>query len=85
MSPNAGNGGRGVAGSQSMRTAVHMDPKLIWRSNSIFNLWNKCMLRTLKYIELKTTTPSSFFAVGGGRGWGSGVCTTPDATAWSEL
>jgi hypothetical protein len=47
------------------------------------NLWNKSMLRPLKYIELKTTTPSSFFAVGGGGGWG--VCTTPDATAWSEL
>ncbi len=46
----------------------------MWRSNSICNLWNKCMLRPLKYMELKTTTPSSFFAVGGwggGRGGGS--------------
>ncbi len=30
----------GVAGSQPMSTAVHMEPKYkIWRSNSIFNLW----------------------------------------------
>jgi hypothetical protein len=28
-------GGGGVAGSQPMRTAVHMEPNKLWRSNSI--------------------------------------------------
>jgi hypothetical protein len=27
----------GVSGSQLMRTALHMEPKNLWRSNSIFN------------------------------------------------
>ncbi len=38
MSPNAGGGGRGFAGSQPMSTAVHRSPNKL-RSNSIFNLW----------------------------------------------
>ncbi len=39
MSPDDGGwGGGGVAGSQPMSTAVHMDPKILWRSNSMFNL-----------------------------------------------
>jgi hypothetical protein len=34
-------GGReGVAGSQPMSTALHRSPNKLWRSNSIFNLWN---------------------------------------------
>ncbi len=38
MSQNAG-GGRGVAESQPMCTAVHRSTNKLWRSNSIFNLW----------------------------------------------
>ncbi len=30
----------GVAGFQPMSTAVHMGPNKLWRSNSIFNLYN---------------------------------------------
>ncbi len=45
MSPNAGGGG-GVAGSQSMSTAVNISP--IWISNSIFNLWTHSMRRSFK-------------------------------------
>ncbi len=37
MSPNAG---KGVAGSQPMSTAVHIElKKALWRSNSIFHVW----------------------------------------------
>ncbi len=48
MSQNGGERGGGVAESQPMSTAVHkmhMEPKLIWRSNSIFNLWFTYMIR----------------------------------------
>ncbi len=36
MSPEAG-GTEGVAGSQSMSTALHRSPNKLWRSNSIFS------------------------------------------------
>ncbi len=38
MSPNAGGGGWGFAGSQPMSTAVHRKSNKLWRSSSIFNL-----------------------------------------------
>ncbi len=38
MSPNAGGGEGGVAGSKST-AGVHRSPNQLWRSNSIFNLW----------------------------------------------
>jgi hypothetical protein len=38
MSPNAGGGV--VAGSQPLSTAVHMEPKKLWRPNYVFNLWS---------------------------------------------
>jgi hypothetical protein len=31
----------GVAGSQPMCTAVHMEPNKLWRSYSLYNLWHK--------------------------------------------
>ncbi len=38
MSPNAGGGG--VAGPQPMSIAVYRSPNKLWRSKSIFNLWD---------------------------------------------
>ncbi len=32
-------GEEGVAGFQPMSTAVHRSPNILWRSNSVFNLW----------------------------------------------
>ncbi len=39
MSPNAGEGGGGDAGSQPMSTAGHMEPKKTLEITSTFNLW----------------------------------------------
>ncbi len=40
MSPNAGVGGGGVAGSQPLSIQLYTGAQInFWRSNSIFNLW----------------------------------------------
>jgi hypothetical protein len=36
-----GGGGCGVSGVRPMGTAVHRSPNKLWRSNFIFNLWEK--------------------------------------------
>jgi hypothetical protein len=41
MSPNAGGGSCGVSANEYNST-VHRSPNKLWRSNSIFNLFNLC-------------------------------------------
>jgi hypothetical protein len=55
-------GGEGVPGSQPMSTAVHMSPNKVWRSNSLFNLWEKtniCRCREKYRIHLAVLLTSS--------------------------
>ncbi len=62
MSPNAWGGGglRGLGRSRAMSTAVHRSPNKLWRSDSIFNLWEwrrKNTYRLLNILKKYTIKP----------------------------
>ncbi len=46
-----GGGGCWGAGSQPMSTAVHRNPKKLWKSNSIFKLWLVVLVYMKKNVQ----------------------------------
>ncbi len=62
MSPNAGGGGelRGSANEHSC--TVQKGPNKLWRSNSIFNLWQAALTITYKPRKSMTALPSGSVA-----------------------
>ncbi len=78
MSPNAGKGRGGVAGSQPMSKAVHRSLNKLWRSNAIFNLCFKGLViydmlaansgkigRVSEYVMAKRTAVQCSFSIVG--------------------
>ncbi len=49
----------GIAGSQPMSTAVRRSPNKLWRSNSVFNLWDRVKQEVTKRCRLSWLTNSA--------------------------
>ncbi len=61
-------GGGGVAGSQPISTALHRSPNKLWRSNLIFDLWQKgtvgiCIWCWSKNINFNPDLKSNFWTI----------------------